>query len=402
MTIVTAGSLDTTFDTDGIVTTAIGSGSDLGYALGIQADDKIVVAGSSHNGSNNDFAIVRYNTDGSLDTSFGSGGKVTTAIGSGDDFAWALRIQADGKIVAAGSTWNGSNNDFAVVRYNTNGSLDTTFDTDGIVTTAIGSSIDEAWTLGIQADDKIVVAGSTWNGSNLDIAVVRYNPNGSPDTTFGTDGIVTTAIGSGVDQVFALGIQADDKIVVAGNSDNGINEHFAVVRYNPNGSPDTTFDTDGIVTTVVGSGDDTARALDIKADGKIVVAGYASFVGPYDFAVVRYNTDGSLDTTFDTDGKVTTAIGSASDEAYALGIQSDGKIVMAGFSVISNLDIAVVRYNTDGSLDSSFDTDGKVTTAISSGNDFAWALGIQSDGKIVVAGYSAIGNNDFTVVRYWP
>jgi len=339
--------------------------------------------------------------DGDLDTTFDGDGKVTTAIGSGEDQAYGVAIQSDGKIVVAGRSWNGVNDDFAIVRYNTDGTPDASFDTDGKVTTAIGSGEDRANGVAIQSDGKIVVAGYRIINDNYDFAVVRYNTDGTPDASFDTDGKVTTAIGSGNDFAYGVAIQSDGKIVVAGRSLNGATYDFAVVRYNTDGSLDTTFDTDGKVTTDIGSSHDFAYGVAIQSDGKIVVAGYSIISGNYDVAVVRYNTDGSPDTGFDTDGKVTTDI-SSSDYANGVAIQSDGKIVVAGHSSNGvNFDFAVVRYNTNGSLDTTFDTDGKVTTAIGSGEDQANGVAIQSDGKIVVAGYSNIsGNYDFAVVRY--
>ena len=171
-----SGSLDTTFGTDGIVKTPVGSNYDVAYALGIQPDGKIVAAGYSNNGGNYDFALVRYNANGSLDTGFGTGGKVITPVGSGYNIAYALGIQPDGRIVAAGYSYNGSNYDFALVRYNTDGSLDTDFGTGGIVTTPVGSSDDKALALAIQSDGGIVAAGYSDNGSNYDYALVRYLP----------------------------------------------------------------------------------------------------------------------------------------------------------------------------------------------------------------------------------
>jgi uncharacterized delta-60 repeat protein len=227
-----SGSLDTTFGKSGMVTTPIGSGNAVAHALGIQSDGKIVAAGSSNNIGNDDFTLVRYNTDGSFDTTFGTGGIVTTTIGS-DAYAQALGIQTDGKIVAAGDYYNGSNYEFALVRYTADGSLDTTFGTGGIVTTTIGSGNAWANALGIQTDGKIVAAGYSYNSSNDDFSLVRYNADGSLDTTFGTGGIVTTAIGSGNAGANALGIQTDGKIVAAGQSSNGSNEDFILVRYWP-------------------------------------------------------------------------------------------------------------------------------------------------------------------------
>ena len=170
---------------------------------------------------------------GSLDSTFGTGGIVTTPIGNNDAYAYALGIQTDGRIVAAGYYADGSYYDFAVVRYNTNGSLDTTFGTGGIVTTPVGSGNAIANALGIQSDGRIVAAGSFYNGSNDNFAVVRYNTDGSLDTTFGTGGIVTTPMGSGYDIAYSLAIQSDGRILAAGSSDNGSYNNFALMRYLP-------------------------------------------------------------------------------------------------------------------------------------------------------------------------
>jgi uncharacterized delta-60 repeat protein len=244
-----------------------------------------------------------YSQPGSLDLSFGSNGKVVTAIGSGYDYGYSAAIQSDGKIVVAGYRYNGSNDDFALVRYNADGSLDNTFDSDGKVTTAIGSGSEEGFSVAIQIDGKIVVAGYSYNGLNHDFALVRYNADGSPDNTFDSDGKVTTAIGSGNDIAYSVAIQSDGKIVVAGESPNGSDDDFALVRYNTDGSLDNTFDSDGKVTTAIGSSTDDGQSVAIQSDGKILVAGYSYNGSNGDFALVRYNADGSLDNTFDSDGK---------------------------------------------------------------------------------------------------
>ena len=339
------GSLDTSFGSGGTVTTVIGSSNDFAYSTAIQSDGKIVAAGYSLNGSNSDFALARYNVDGSLDTSFGSGGKVTTAIGLYEDFAYSTAIQRDGKIVVAGYSFNGSNDDFALARYNVDGSLDTSFGSGGKVTTAIGSS-DEIYSVVIQSDGKIVASGNSWNGSNDDFALVRYNVDGSLDTSFGSGGKVTTAIGPANDYADSVVIQSDGKIVVAGASWNGENNDFALARYNVDGSLDTSFGIGGKVTTAIGSASDQALSMAIQSDGKIVAAGFSENESDDDFALVRYNVDGSLDTSFGIGGKVITAIGSSFDYAYSVAIQSDGKIVAAGHSWNgSDDDFVLARYN---------------------------------------------------------
>ncbi|MFB8794739.1 MAG: Ig-like domain-containing protein [Microcoleus sp.] len=397
-----AGDLDTSFNSTGKVITPIGSGNDEGRGIAIDSSGKIVVAGYADNGGNFDFALTRYNTDGTLDTSFGTGGKVTTAIGPGNDQVNAMRIDSSGKIVVAGYAHNGSNNDFALARYNTDGTLDTTFDTDGKVTTAIGSSDEFGNAMTIDSSGKILVSGFTNNSGNFDFALARYNTDGSLDTTFDTDGKVTTAIGSFNEFGNAITIDSSGKILVAGPTHNGSNFDFGLARYNTNGSLDITFDTDGKLTTAIGPGNDEGDIITTDSSGKIVVAGYANNGSNDDFALARYNSDGSLDSTFDTDGKVTTAIGSSNDRGRALTIDSSGKIMVAGYANNgSNDDFGLARYNSDGSLDTTFDTDGKVTTAIGSSNDIISAISLDSSGKIVVAGFANNGsNNDFALARY--
>jgi uncharacterized delta-60 repeat protein len=401
-----AGSLDISFDTDGRVITPIGVSKDLGYSTAIQSDGKIVVAGYSDNGSKNDFALVRYNINGSLDSTFDTDGKVTTSIREFDDIGYSVAIQSDGKIVVAGYSENGSNKDFALARYNANGSLDITFDTDGKVTTSIGGADDFCYAVAIQSDGKILAFGYSVNVSNTDFALARYNTNGSLDSTFGADGKVITDIAGGNDWGFAMTIQPDGKILVAGTIIYGPDRDFGIVRYNTNGSLDTTFDTDGKVTTgFSASSQDWGYSVALQNDGKIVMAGYGSHPPAHnsDFLLARYNANGSLDNSFDSDGKVTTPIGVSSDVGYSIVIQPDNKIVAAGYyNSGPTTDFALIRYKSNGSLDSTFDFDGIATTNFGSSNSMGRSLCLQSDGKIVLAGYTVISSTDidFCVSRY--
>jgi len=276
------------------------------------------------------------------------------------------------------------------------GSLDSSFGSDGKVITVFGTSNESANSIAIQSNGKIVVAGSSSNGTNNEFTVTRYNTDGSLDSSFDSDGKVTTTIGSNAD-AFSVAIQSDGKIVLAGNAIIGGRDEIAVARYNTDGSLDSSFDSDGKVTTTIGEADYAASVV-VQSDGKIVVAGSSATGGDSNFALIRFNTDGSLDSSFDP---AVTPIGSANDEAYSVAIQSNGKIVVAGYSDNGAQRVfAVARYSADGSLDSSFDSDGKVTTAIGSG-DFAFSVAIQSDGKIVVVGSSNNGSDDdFAILRY--
>ncbi len=399
----THGSLESGFDHDGPgrLHTNI-SGNDESKQV-IQVDGKLVVVGSSLNGSNSDFAVIRYNADGSLDTTFDGDGKLTTAFGETTDTANCLAVQSDGKIVVAGYTANSGSCDFALARYNADGSLDTTFDGDGEVTTIIGPGEDIASSVAIQADGKIVLAGHSGKDRDYDFALVRYHTNGSLDTSFGNEGILTTSFGSGADLAKSVVIQSDGKILVAGDAINGSNSDFALIRYNTNGSLDTTFDGDGKLTTAIGLGNDVASSVALQSDGKIVVAGLLDNINNYVFALARYHSNGALDTTFDGDGTVTTAIGLSVDFASSVALQADGKIVVAGHSNNgNNTDFAISRYNTNGSLDTTFDGDGKMTTDFGTWSDYAKSVIVQSDGKITVAGYSKLGSSysNIALARY--
>lgn len=390
----TAGDLDITFSTDGKLTTAAGSGNDGGNSVAIQKDGKIVVAGFSGNFQKTDFAILRYTSKGELDNTFSGDGIELTDIGSNNDVGKALAIQLDGKIVVAGYYSNGKNLDFAIVRYNSDGTLDNTFSGDGIQTTDIGSGDDQGYSVAIQSDGKIVVAGSAMVNSKLLFALVRLNSDGTLDNTFSDDGKQTTAISNQIDNGFSVAIQPDGKIVLAGSSNTGTKNDFAVLRYKSDGSLDNTFSGDGKQTTAIGVGGDIGNSVLIQMDGKIVVAGSSGD----DYALVRYNTDGTLDNTFSGDGKQTTEIGSGVDYGSSVAIQTDGKLLVAGYSHNgTKLLFSLVRYNSDGSVDNSFSGDGKQTTDLGGTGNYGRSVCIQTDGKIIVAGTA---NSRIGVARY--
>lgn len=411
------GDLDPTFGDGGLVTTDfLGPNTDFGRdVVAVQADGKTVVVGSTRSLNQTDFAIARYNSDGSLDATFGIDGTVTTDFGSFQDQALAVAIQDDGKIVAAGYSWSGSPNhqDFAIARYNYDGSLDSSFGTGGLVTTDFNFTSELAQAVAIQADGQIVVAGYTNSGgypTYTDFALVRYNYDGTLDTDFGTGGIVTTHFGYTNDYAFDVAIQANGNIVVVGESNSGYPNYgdFAIARYNPDGSLDNSFGSSGLVVTDFG-GSSSAYGVAIQGDDRIVLAGQSNQPGTgFDFSLARYNINGSLDTSFGTGGLVITDFGNSADYAYGVAIQGDGNIVAAGYShqESTNYDFALARYDTSGNLDSSFGTGGLVITAFTadaSSRDAAMGVAIDINGKIVLAGYSDsshISGYDFALARY--
>src|SRR6185369_3777211 len=386
----TDGSLDTAFGSGGKVVTSIQSGADHVNALVQQPDGKLVAAGTAAVSFLNDFALARYNANGTLDTSFGTGGKVTMNLTSADAVN-ALLLQPDGKLVTVGSSLDTSVSisQFVLTRYTAAGTVDAGFGSSGTIRTSVGTGNSFAYAAALQPDGKVVAAGTSRNGTTDDFALVRYTANGALDTSFGAGGKVTTPIGSGNDQAHALLRQADGKLIALGYASAGTTDDFALARYNLNGTLDTTFGTAGKVTTGFASGSDRAAAAVLQSDGLIVAAGLSAPVAQpsyntnNDFALARYDANGALDASFGSAGKVTTAIGTSLDSATSLLRQPDGKLVAAGFANNgTNDDFGLARFNADGSLDSTFGTDGRVVTPIKVNNDYGSAVVAQPDGKI--------------------
>ena len=373
-----------------------------GNSVVAQRDGKIVVAGYAEVGGVDQFALVRYNSDGSLDTSFNNNGKVTTAVGTGTCKGEGVTLQEDGKIVVVGHSFNADGQScFTVLRYGADGNLDTSFGDSGKVTTTVAKD-SNADSVAMQSDGKIVVAGNAFiDRNNNDFAVVRYNANGSFDTTFNGTGKATADFGA-QDLGHSVAVHGDGRIVVAGYSTNQNKKQCALACFNAGGNLDTSFNGTGKVTTNFGGdGDAEGQGVAAQSDGKTVVVGYATVGGVQQFAIARYNTDGALDTSFGGTGHVLTAVGTSGSNATGVALQKDGKIVIAGYAVNNSgrgYDFACLRYNTDGTLDQGFGDHGKVTTAISDGK--ASSLAVQGN-KIIVAGSAYDGdNNEFALVRY--
>ncbi len=396
-----SSAMDSTFSFDGKLTTAIGTSDDICHALAIQSDGKIIAAGYSTIAMlNNDFSMARYNTDGSLDMSFGNNGSVITGIPGGSELGKAVVIQSDGKIVLVGSSNSNNNNDFVVLRYHANGSLDMNFGVNGMVSTDVGSIFDFANAVVIQPDGKIIAGGTCGaGGPNNDFALVRYNSDGSLDTGFGSGGIVKTDVDSSYDYVHALALQSDGKIVIAGVAILSTGEDIAIARYNTNGTLDNTFGTNGTVTFDVWGAVDDANAIVIQSDGKILVGGYADDSNAnHHFAIVRVNSDGSLDGSF-CGGIVTTMVGT---DAIIYGMTLDwiGNILVGGMTFNGAItELAVARYHANGSLDISMDNDG-IATAFVGTSYGAYAIALQSDGKMVAGGTGFGANFDFALARF--
>ena len=388
--------LDPTFGSDGRVSTPVGAGK--AEAVLIQSDGSIITAGRRAANGGIDFALTRHDADGNLDTSFGDGGTVTTNLGAvTDEGLDAALLPDDGFVVVGRTDGPGFNRNFGVARYHADGTLDTGFGDGGIVATDFNGKPDQANGVAVQPDGKIVVAGFATQPDILgddDFALARYLDDGTLDPSFGEDGIVTTDLGTATELGRAVVIQSDGTIVVAGTADGDV----ALVRYTPDGEVDTTTITD------LGS-DDFANGLALTADDEILVAGHTlGSAGDLDFALARYTADGSLDHAFGTDGVAKTDFGGGDDFGEGLAIDADGRIVLVGRASSSTiLDMAVARYRSDGSLDTAFGEDGKLTADFHGKGEFGQDVAIQADGKIVAAGYTANGfDTEFALMRIDP
>lgn len=387
------GDLDTTFGTGGKVDTGIRYSFTYANGFAVQGDGKIIAAGYFDNGIYRDFALVRFNADGTFDSGFGTGGKVTTDFGASAEVN-SVAVQSDGKIVAAGRAFVGSGSSVALARYNADGTLDTGFGSGGKVTNDVGSLTDNAHSVLVQSDGKIVLVvhsstSEAFGGGSGPVVVLRYNADGTFDSTFGSSGKVTSSITSSLDSNPSGALQGDGKIVILGLQ--------KVARFNTDGTVDIGFgQVEAGVVTLSGIG--IATCMAVQSDGKILAAGIPS--GLVTFAVTRYNADGTIDSNFGSSGIVTTDFAGNEAVPYSLAVQGDGKIVAGGYSTGGSSDVYVTltRYKTDGTLDSSFGSAGKVTTNLGASDAFGRAVALQSDGKIL-AGVE-IDNSTSSVARF--
>jgi len=398
------GDLDATFGNGGKVITALSTDGDRANDVAIQADGKIVVLGSVNIGSNseNQYTLTRYNVDGTLDTTFGNDGKVMTQIEHTFSSEGSLIISPNGNILITGSvnSTSGGYVDFLLAQFNADGTPTSSFGNNGVITTAVGTWTDKANSIALQADGKIILGGDYRNteSDSRDFALVRYNANGSLDGSFGDGGKVATELGGDFDIIESVAVLPNGKILAGGYIQENSSSKFALVRYNSDGSLDNNFGDGGkVVTSIKNSLYENAFTMAVQADGKVILAGRAGS----DFALVRYNNDGSMDSQFGNGGIVTTDVVGGSSISKIM-IQPDGKIVgvanINDYTQTSNTwDFAVVRYNRDGSLDNSFGDNGIALTDIGGGDDRANSVALQSDGKIVVVGEA---NGDSAIARY--
>lgn len=424
------GCFDTSLVGTGFVNTHLGnSAARYASAVAVQPDGKIVTGGVARPSSTlDDVAVTRFNSDGSLDTTFGDIdplnptlrlGYVITSITSDNDGTRAIALQNDGKIVVSGNYYSGRAIGF-VVRYNATGTLDSTFGSGGRVILDFGKRFPSPhYDVAIQADDgKIVIGGAANDG----FAVARLLPNGVVDTGFGSGGLVVanpSGTQGGTSAGWSMAIQrvtGEERIVLAGSSktSSGDNPDWTLMRLRSNGATDTSFGSGGVVKTPFFGYRDEVHALTIDYSNRIVAAGNIAVAsidtcGNYvvDYAVVRYNENGTLDTSFGGGKQTVDFYGGHDEAAYGVAVQTDNKIVGLVWPQNNVQDCGLVRFNVDGSRDTSFGIlgNGLVTTDFFGSPDIPSDVALQPiDGKIIAVGSTQPPNDSrgLFVARYWP
>lgn len=412
----TPGAIDVTFggSGSGALRTNLGGSYDWAYATALQPDGRILAAGVSNAAGTYDFALARYTSTHTLDPTFGNEGVVLTDFGKSYDWAYALALQPDGKIVVAGGSDASGSKDFALARFLPNGTLDPSFGKGGLVTQGMRSlTADVIRGIAIQPDGKIVAGGSSHEdvvtiGPNSDFLVARYLPNGTNDLSFGIGGLMSTDFGrSSFDQPHALVLQPDGKVVLGGYTNDGDGpgvlfgaDQLALARYTHNGMLDPGFGEGGMVVFDGGSLDERIMALANAPDGGLLAGGYVNGEKRSDLLLAKVRPDGSLVSGFGTTGKGLSVndLGTYSERVSSLVVQPDGKVVAGGQTAVAhNADLAVFRYTAAGVLDEAFGRGGVATFDFDGREDRVQAVALQADGKILAVGQSEA---DFALARF--
>lgn len=399
------GALDPTFSDDGKLTLAPTNHNASGNAIVVQADGKILVAGwTRQEESQNDFALARFNPDGTPDLNFNGTGKQLLDFFGLDDFCTSVVLQTDHKILAAGYTFTGEGFQFALARFNEDGSPDPDFGMDGRVTAQAGAT-GFCQSVAVQPDGKILIAGYALSPDTLsnEFTAMRFLADGSPDNDFGVEGKAAHGIEGSATVANCMFLQPDGKIVLAGQKANDATLRWesALMRLNDDGSLDAGFGQNGQVITVSPGLDNSIKAIALQPDGKIVVAGYAGNSPSNNrFMLTRYLPDGNLDPDFADGGMLLSAAGPLNNYAQALAITSSRIIAGGTLSQNGQSFFALVAYHFDGEKDLSFGTGGTAVAASGQFDSMA-GLALAGDGKIVCAGSTVINNfSHFALARF--
>jgi len=407
-----SGEIDQTFGTNGIVITEVSGYYDVPRKVISQQDGLILVAGESFDGTNSSFAVSRYSSSGVLDETYGNNGKATALItisGGSTSLGGAVQ-QSDGKIILAGMGYNGTDNDIVLVRFGTDGVLDSSFGVGGIYRSDVGTN-EGAYAIAIQEDGRILVAGFAENeiDHDSDFLIARYTTAGAPDPSFGTNGFVATPFASDYGEcriaVFnKLAILNDGSIIAAGSAttiyQTTTENRLAIARYTSDGYVDTTFGTPNLIVDVYGY---LASDMVLQDNDRIIIATSNEY--NKEFSLIRFDQNGLIDLSFGSSGIALAAIGDYDSESSALALQNDGRIIVAGETYQDGkFVLTLAKFDTNGALDSTFGEGGSVLTTMTTANGYASSLAIQADGKILTAGAveTAGSVSAFGIVRIYP
>lgn len=412
MQLLPNGDPDPAFDLDGkMVRSAAGPGEDIAYAVALYPDGRALLAGIGERPAQRyDFALMRLLPDGQPDSTFGKQGRVLTDFDGGDDFAYAVMLQPDGKIIAAGHTSpDGAESDFAIARYLSNGDPDSTFGVHGKLVQSVDVFSEVIYDALLQPDGKILVAGNIYDFAfEADYIIGRYLPDGTPDPNFGDNGIVTLNFDSSFDLSRGIALQPDGKIIAAGFSSVDFISQVSAARLLPGGAPDSTFGANGKVLQAVGDLGSFSTDVAVQPDGKLLLSGMTEDLDARDIFVLRLQPNGMPDSTFGDNGLRISSVSDNDDNSYALALEPNGHIFLAGRSDnFEQADVTVLRYSPAGNLDPAFGSGGVVRTDNGSSYDQASAMLILPDDAIVIGGYSrqevtAPMYINSTLLRYQP
>lgn len=394
------GSLDQTFGNNGKTITDFNGFNDYGISMSLQPDGKVVVAGypMNHQFDNVGFELARYLTNGTLDSLFGVNGKIITSFGGVSEFATAVALTIDDKIIVSGS----SSFKTAIVRYSKNGNLDSSFGDNGKVNSDVG--IYNPRCMSVQIDDKIIIGGFSNIDTSSFFVLARFLPNGSIDSSFGMNGRTVLNFGTRVVGLFALTIQSDGKIVLAGHvSSDGMSDFdFALGRINSNGSPDLSFGVNGKVVTEFKDFNSVVHSIHVLPEGNILAIGAAfNNSSTRGLAMAKYTFQGKLDSTLNNIGLLTNT--EIPLDIHSGILQPDGKIIVIGnyYDALYNSAFGIARYAATGEIDITFGEQGKTINFFSPTYSSPSTVALTGEGKIVVCGSISINNNsDFIVARY--
>jgi uncharacterized delta-60 repeat protein len=390
-----AGHLDFTFGHHGRITTDFFKRDDSASAVAFHEDGRMLVAGVSF-GETADFALARYLPDGSLDASFGTEGLLVLDFG-GDEYARAVKIQADDKILVAGAAASDQASGFALARCHPDGTLDHDFGTGGLKVTTFPDAQAGITDLLLLQEDRILAGGII--GPSTDFLLVCYNSDGSVDPDFGDKGAVVVDFRGGDDYLFALALQQDGRLLAAGvEAPSGA---FAVARLLADGTLDPEFGGAGLVVTDFQlDTNGLGAAVAVQPDGRIVVGSTATRETGRHFALLRYLADGSLDHGFGNGGWTISDF-YGEEQFQDLALQSDGRILTAGTgSAGGSRDFFLARFHSNGNPDLTFGGSGFVQTDFGGTDDQARAMNLDSEENIVVVGRTDLDTQDFAVARY--